>query len=235
MLRDLSPIHKVDRVTAPTIVLHGANDTNVPGRRGRAGRREPEEARRPRRVRPLPRRGPRLAQDAEPHPLRRRRDQVVREVPERLVVSPLTNVLLRILLGLAFGAAGLWCARLSILAWRRREEWKRGGVVVSGEIVGFEERSSNDAADQRKLFAPIVTFKTAEGHPGRFTSSADPSGRIRTRRAAGCPSVTRPRTPPTRTSTPRRKVSSARRARHLRGRLPRRSLLPIFMPMPCPP
>jgi dipeptidyl aminopeptidase/acylaminoacyl peptidase len=30
MLRDLSPIHKVDRVTAPTIVLHGANDTNVP-------------------------------------------------------------------------------------------------------------------------------------------------------------------------------------------------------------
>jgi dipeptidyl aminopeptidase/acylaminoacyl peptidase len=30
MLRDLSPIHKVERVTAPTIVLHGANDTNVP-------------------------------------------------------------------------------------------------------------------------------------------------------------------------------------------------------------
>jgi dipeptidyl aminopeptidase/acylaminoacyl peptidase len=30
MLRDLSPIHKVDRITAPTIVLHGANDTNVP-------------------------------------------------------------------------------------------------------------------------------------------------------------------------------------------------------------
>ena len=30
MLRELSPIHGVDRVTAPTIVLHGANDTNVP-------------------------------------------------------------------------------------------------------------------------------------------------------------------------------------------------------------
>jgi dipeptidyl aminopeptidase/acylaminoacyl peptidase len=30
MLRNLSPIHKVGRVTAPTIVLHGANDTNVP-------------------------------------------------------------------------------------------------------------------------------------------------------------------------------------------------------------
>ena len=30
LLRDLSPIHKIDRVIAPTIVLHGANDTNVP-------------------------------------------------------------------------------------------------------------------------------------------------------------------------------------------------------------
>jgi dipeptidyl aminopeptidase/acylaminoacyl peptidase len=30
LLRDLSPIYKLDRVTAPTIVLHGANDTNVP-------------------------------------------------------------------------------------------------------------------------------------------------------------------------------------------------------------
>jgi dipeptidyl aminopeptidase/acylaminoacyl peptidase len=30
LLRDLSPIHRVDQVTAPTIVLHGANDTNVP-------------------------------------------------------------------------------------------------------------------------------------------------------------------------------------------------------------
>jgi dipeptidyl aminopeptidase/acylaminoacyl peptidase len=30
LLRELSPIHKIDRVKAPTIVLHGANDTNVP-------------------------------------------------------------------------------------------------------------------------------------------------------------------------------------------------------------
>ncbi len=30
LLASLSPIHKVDRVIAPTIVLHGANDTNVP-------------------------------------------------------------------------------------------------------------------------------------------------------------------------------------------------------------
>jgi dipeptidyl aminopeptidase/acylaminoacyl peptidase len=30
LLRALSPIHKIDRVKAPTLVLHGANDTNVP-------------------------------------------------------------------------------------------------------------------------------------------------------------------------------------------------------------
>jgi dipeptidyl aminopeptidase/acylaminoacyl peptidase len=30
LLRRLSPIHTIDRVKAPTIVLHGANDTNVP-------------------------------------------------------------------------------------------------------------------------------------------------------------------------------------------------------------
>jgi len=30
LLRRLSPIHKIDRIRTPTIVLHGANDTNVP-------------------------------------------------------------------------------------------------------------------------------------------------------------------------------------------------------------
>jgi dipeptidyl aminopeptidase/acylaminoacyl peptidase len=30
MLASLSPLHKIDRIKAPTLVLHGANDTNVP-------------------------------------------------------------------------------------------------------------------------------------------------------------------------------------------------------------
>jgi dipeptidyl aminopeptidase/acylaminoacyl peptidase len=30
MLKRLSPIHKLDRIKTPLIVLHGANDTNVP-------------------------------------------------------------------------------------------------------------------------------------------------------------------------------------------------------------
>jgi dipeptidyl aminopeptidase/acylaminoacyl peptidase len=32
LLRQLSPIHKLERLVAPTIILHGANDTNVPVR-----------------------------------------------------------------------------------------------------------------------------------------------------------------------------------------------------------
>ena len=30
LLHDLSPIHKLDRVRTPLMVMHGANDTNVP-------------------------------------------------------------------------------------------------------------------------------------------------------------------------------------------------------------
>ena len=30
LLRRLSPIHRIDRIRAPTLVIHGANDTNVP-------------------------------------------------------------------------------------------------------------------------------------------------------------------------------------------------------------
>jgi len=30
LLRELSPIHRIDRLTAPLLVVHGAHDTNVP-------------------------------------------------------------------------------------------------------------------------------------------------------------------------------------------------------------
>jgi dipeptidyl aminopeptidase/acylaminoacyl peptidase len=30
LLRDLSPIHRIDKLTAPLLVVHGADDTNVP-------------------------------------------------------------------------------------------------------------------------------------------------------------------------------------------------------------
>ncbi len=30
VLRDFSPIHRIDRLTAPLLVVHGSDDTNVP-------------------------------------------------------------------------------------------------------------------------------------------------------------------------------------------------------------
>ena len=68
-LRQLSPIHKVNRVMAPTIVLHGANDTYVAVVEAEqvAGGGESEAPQRAGGVRPLPRRRPRLAQDADPY------------------------------------------------------------------------------------------------------------------------------------------------------------------------
>jgi hypothetical protein len=77
----------------------------------------------------------------------------------------------RILFALAFAVAGLWLAKMSVLAFRMRQTWRREGVVVDGEIVGFEERADTDITERRKLFAPIVTFRTVEGAPMRFTSS----------------------------------------------------------------
>jgi hypothetical protein len=77
----------------------------------------------------------------------------------------------RIFFGLAFAVAGLWVARVCLLAIRARRAWQEEGVVVDGEIVGFEERADTDVTERRKLFAPIVAFRTAEGAPMRFTSS----------------------------------------------------------------
>lgn len=77
----------------------------------------------------------------------------------------------RIFFGLAFAAAGLWMARMSLFAFRRLREWKSEGVVVEGEIVDFEEQADTDPSERRKLFAPVVTFRTVEGAPIRFTSS----------------------------------------------------------------
>jgi len=80
-------------------------------------------------------------------------------------------VLGRVIFGLLFGAASLWTARLSILAIQRRSEWIRDGLVVEGEIVGFEERADTDPSERRPLYAPVVSFERAGGQTSRFTSS----------------------------------------------------------------
>ncbi len=84
---------------------------------------------------------------------------------------PLKIVVLRGILFLLFAAAGLWMTTLALLAVQRRVEWKRDGVSVEGEVVGFEERASTDASDVRPLFAPIIAFRVAGGDARRFMSA----------------------------------------------------------------
>jgi hypothetical protein len=84
---------------------------------------------------------------------------------------PLKIIVGRAILFLLFAGAGLWTGRLAVLAWRRRLAWKREGVAAEGEIVGFDERSSTDPSDVRKLYAPIVEFRIGADAPRRFTSS----------------------------------------------------------------
>ncbi len=77
LLAQLSPIHKVDRVMAPTIVLHGANDTNVPVVEAEQVVENLKARGVPVEIRAVPRRRPRLGQDGEPGDFRRGDCQVV--------------------------------------------------------------------------------------------------------------------------------------------------------------
>ena len=83
LLRDLSPLGKLDRIKTPLMVQHGANDTNVPVVEGRADRREPEAPRRAGRVHPLSGRGPWISEREEPHHVDREDGGVFRRAPDR--------------------------------------------------------------------------------------------------------------------------------------------------------
>ena len=69
MLDRLSPLTKVDRVKAPTIVLHGANDTNVPVIEAEQVVESLKKRGIPVEYVLFPRRGPRLPEAPEPDPL----------------------------------------------------------------------------------------------------------------------------------------------------------------------
>jgi hypothetical protein len=86
-------------------------------------------------------------------------------------MSPLTNRVLRGVLSLLFGGAGLWMIREAVRAAERRARWEREGVVVEGEIIRFKEEASTDPSDQRPLYAPVVTFRHADGKMREFTSA----------------------------------------------------------------
>jgi hypothetical protein len=82
LLRRLSPLNRVDHVTAPTLVLHGANDTNVPVVEAEqvvprsSGAGVPVEY-----VLVLPDEGQRVAEDGQPGTLDRGDRPVVRALP----------------------------------------------------------------------------------------------------------------------------------------------------------
>ena len=85
-------------------------------------------------------------------------------------MSPVTNVILRGILALLFGGAGLWMVREAVFMTRRRSRWKREGALVEGEIVGFEQQSSTNPSDLRPYFSPVVTYLHRDGKVRRFTS-----------------------------------------------------------------
>ena len=87
----LSPIHKVDRVNAPTIVLHGANDTNVPVVEAEQVVESLKKRGVPVEYVLFPDEGHGFRKTAQPHPIHRRHRPVVFEVPEGIARRLPTN------------------------------------------------------------------------------------------------------------------------------------------------
>jgi len=72
---------------------------------------------------------------------------------------------------LLFGLTGLYLLTVAIRLIVRMRDWKRRAIRAEGTIVGFEEeRFSGDRAGH-PLFAPLVTFTTADGQSIEFKSS----------------------------------------------------------------
>ena len=86
LLEKLSPLGRLDRIRAATMVQHGANDTNVPVI-------EAEQivahlkSRNLGRVNPLSGRGPRLAEDGEPNQVDGGNGAVLRPAPQTAVAN----------------------------------------------------------------------------------------------------------------------------------------------------
>ena len=81
MLDALSPIYKMDRVVAPTLVLHGANDTNVPVYEAEQVVEKLRERNVPVEYILFPDEGAWLSQTRKPHCYRAGNRQLVWEVP----------------------------------------------------------------------------------------------------------------------------------------------------------
>ena len=92
LLRDLSPLGKLDRIKTPLMVQHGANDTNVPVIEAAQIVENLKRRRRAGRVHPLPGRGAWLPEGTEPHHLDGQDGGVLRRAPRRPLVRRPRNI-----------------------------------------------------------------------------------------------------------------------------------------------
>jgi hypothetical protein len=70
-----------------------------------------------------------------------------------------------------FFMTGLYLVNAARLLVSRARIWRTRGVIAEGTIVAFDIRSPSGDSARIKLYAPVVTFQTAEGKAMRFTSS----------------------------------------------------------------
>jgi Protein of unknown function (DUF3592) len=79
----------------------------------------------------------------------------------------------RFLFALLFGAIAAFLGWATRKAVARRRLWLDNGVLVDGEIVGFEERRRIGTKSDRIPVAPVVSYRTTGSNADvrRFTSA----------------------------------------------------------------
>jgi hypothetical protein len=80
-------------------------------------------------------------------------------------------LLARLIFSGLFFMTGVYLVNVARQLIARARVWRARGVLAEGTIIGFDVRSPTNEPARVKLFAPIVTFVTAEGTHVRFTSS----------------------------------------------------------------
>jgi hypothetical protein len=86
-------------------------------------------------------------------------------------MSPTTLLLARWGFSLAFGTTGLYLVSVAIRLIIRQRDWKKRAVGAEGTITGFAEETPTGDRAGHPLFAPYVTFTTANGESIEFKSS----------------------------------------------------------------
>src|SRR4051812_28649818 len=86
-------------------------------------------------------------------------------------MSPTTLLLARWGFSLLFGVTGLYLVTAAIRLVVLRRDWKSRALAADGTIIGFAEETPTGDRAGHPLFAPLVTFATANGESYEFKSS----------------------------------------------------------------